>query len=106
MGRVSSEQIVGRHNVLGWPVEVQRITWAGDSGLSFDVLDGKTGACLTEESLDQYPTAEQLEDAVRAHPDSETCFHCRRGTGPGYHSVTAAATPTYCCDACWDERLR
>ncbi|WP_067826065.1 hypothetical protein [Actinomadura kijaniata] len=58
--RITSETIVATHDIDGRRVQVQRLTWSGTSGLSFDVLDAATGAYLTDESFDTCPDETQI----------------------------------------------
>lgn len=63
--KITSEQIVGEHTVGGRRVLVQRITWSGTNGLSFDILDGDIREVLSlEESFDDYPSEEQIKNLL------------------------------------------
>lgn len=63
-GKITSEDIVGEPVVDGRPLQVQRITWAGTDGRSYDLIDPQTGACLTDVSFDEYPSEQQIRDVL------------------------------------------
>lgn len=63
--KVISERLVGTHTVHGHTLEVHRLTWRDAPGLSYDVVDGATGALLTvAESFDDAPTLDQLNELL------------------------------------------
>lgn len=65
--KVTSEKTVGTHVVDGRAVNVVRSTWRDAEGLSYDLVDAKTGEDLTpDESFNTYPTDEQMAIAVEA----------------------------------------
>jgi hypothetical protein len=104
---VSTEKIVGTHTIHGVTVKIQRITWNNDPGLSYDVLDA-AGEYLTDESFDDYPTEEQITDVLR-EPAETFCLFCQQGIiGNSGHLIGNAepGSNPWCCDGCWDERLR
>ena len=99
---MNSERIVDTRVIYGVKVEIQRITWKNDPGLSFDII--ADGEMLTDESFDDLPTDEQIMDVLRGHA-STSCYFCHRGIiGNEGHLIGNAAG--WCCDDDWDERLR
>lgn len=65
--KITSEEIVGEHSIAGHRIHVQRTTWRGTSGLSYDLVDAGTGNVLTTgESFDGYPTQAEMEEAISA----------------------------------------
>ena len=57
---------------------IERVTWTGTSGLSFDVYDVATGLCLTPYSFDDEPgeaEVRQLLDNLRADVTNDTIDH-------------------------------
>lgn len=59
--KITSEKLVGTQTVNGRTLDVFCSTWRDAAGLSYDVYDAATGACLTEaESFDDYPTTDQM----------------------------------------------
>jgi hypothetical protein len=66
--RPTSEMVVGTATVNGRELEIVRLTWYMDPGLSYDVYDEEVG-CLTEESFGDYPTEEQLTAIVKQAED-------------------------------------
>lgn len=106
MGSISSEQIVDTRVIWGVTVEIQRITWNNDPGLSFDII--ADGEMLTDESFDEFPTDEQVMSVLREHADT-FCAFCGRGIIGNEGHLIGAAGPgenPWCCDDDWDERLR
>jgi hypothetical protein len=128
MGSVQSVQEVGRYEVAGRTIVVERTTWTNDPGLSFDLYLVETGdqgevlTCLTDESFDEYPSRERMREYLDYYlgtgpepgppnlPNTERfsgCHFCGRNTPP--MRIIGMAGPDenpWCCDGCWDERLR
>jgi hypothetical protein len=107
MGNVNSEQIVDTRVIHGVTVQIQRITWNNDPGLSYDVLS-EDGRYLTGESFDDFPDDEQIADVLQAHA-TRFCRFCGKGiVGNSGHLIGAAepGSNPWCCDGDWDERLR
>jgi hypothetical protein len=103
---VTTERIVGEHTIHGVPVQVQSTTWRGEDGTSYDLIAG--GEVITEESWDEYPTEQQMAAALRKQA-SEFCRFCTLGIiGASGHLIGNAepGSNPWCCDDCWDERLR
>lgn len=103
---ISSEMIVDTRVIHGVTVEIQRITWRNDPGLSFDII--ADGEMVTDESFDEFPSDEQIMDTLREHA-SDFCRFCGRGLiGNEGHLIGNAepGTNPWCCDDDWDERLR
>ncbi|GAT71370.1 hypothetical protein PS9374_07061 [Planomonospora sphaerica] len=59
MSTIASETIVGEHVVFGRVIQIQRTTWIGHAGLSYDLIDAASGGVLAlVESWDAYPSLE------------------------------------------------
>lgn len=68
--KVTSETIVGTHQVWGREVQVVHLTWRDAEGSSYDLWDSVTGEVLTvDESFDCYPTDEQMLAVVESVTD-------------------------------------
>ncbi|RNG29805.1 hypothetical protein [Streptomyces botrytidirepellens] len=63
--KVTSERVVDTHHVQGRTLEVHRLTWRDAHGISYDVVDTTTGTLLTDESLDDPPTLDQLHELLK-----------------------------------------
>ncbi|MEU6719845.1 hypothetical protein ABZ897_51040 [Nonomuraea sp. NPDC046802] len=106
-----TEEIIGGHVVGGWPVAVRITTRPGVDGASYDLIDGDTLDLLTEgESFDAYPTEQQMRVILDEHDDGEAicCRFCQNRIHRNARraGVIETGTNPYCCDDCWDERLR
>jgi hypothetical protein len=55
MGGEKSREVVRTVRVRGRIFQIVRINWTDTDGLSFDVMDGATGLCLTSASFDYEP---------------------------------------------------
>lgn len=65
MSTIASETIVGEHVVSGRAVQIQRTTWTGHTGLSYDPIDAASGDVLTlAESWNAEPSLEQMQQAL------------------------------------------
>ncbi|WP_431921416.1 hypothetical protein [Nonomuraea jabiensis] len=78
---VTTETIVGEHTVDGVNVLVQRTTWRGQDGASYDVLYASTSSEVrdieNEDAFDHYPTEEEIRALLRAHrPEIWLCPGC------------------------------
>jgi hypothetical protein len=107
---VTSDTIVAEPTVLGRVIEVHRLTWDNSDGLSFDLYDKATGHCLTVDgSYDDQPGEDEIAEALRGGMDSEaTCRICATkiiADGHLFGAVSTGKNP-WCCNGCWDERLR
>jgi hypothetical protein len=60
MGGEKSREVVRTVRVRGRIFQIVRIGWTDTDGLSFDVMDGATGLCLTSESYDYEPDAQAI----------------------------------------------
>jgi hypothetical protein len=89
-------------DVRGRTFEVERISWRGTSGLSFDVTDVATGQCLTAESFDDEPTAEEIEellDQLRDDLDSDSLDFFFKGEEDTVRKIVGFA-PQWTCPGC------
>ncbi|MCP9209557.1 hypothetical protein [Streptomyces cucumeris] len=102
---VTSERVVGKHNVDGRDVYIMRLTWRDSFGLSFDVYDAKTDECFTEESsFDEYPTDEQIRSVLHPCDLRVECKFCRNSVpAQTAHRHDGNWVGDECC---WDDRLR
>lgn len=99
--KISARDIVGTPVVLGRSLSIERIAWRDTDGLSFDVYDDATGACLTMSgSFDDHPGLGELEDAVRgSHDDTAACGICGellQGEGGLAHRAGPDDSPFRC----------
>ncbi|MFJ2217882.1 hypothetical protein ACIQVO_36295 [Streptomyces sp. NPDC101062] len=62
--KVISEQLAGEYVIDGRRVEVTLLVWRDAEGLSYDITDAVTGALLRDESFDEYPTEDQVREAL------------------------------------------
>lgn len=116
--RPISEKLVGEYVIDGRRVEITRLAWRDATGLSYDITDAETGDLLRDESFDEYPTEEQVREALTEftsptededHPQADYCRFCKNAIVPASsgHRIHAAedGSNPWCCDDCWDPRL-
>ncbi|MFE1190137.1 hypothetical protein [[Kitasatospora] papulosa] len=117
--KVTSEQHAGEYVIDGRRVDVTRLAWRNAEGLSYDIADAVTGELLRDESFDEYPTEEQVRDAIeeynsltedeKDHSPVDYCRFCKHAIAPASsgHLIYAAdeGSNPWCCDDCWDPRL-
>ncbi|MEV7157203.1 hypothetical protein AB0N77_21685 [Streptomyces misionensis] len=117
--RPVSEKVVGEYVVDGRRVEVTRLVWRDAAGLSYDITDAETGELLRDESFDEYPTEEQVREALAEYESAAEdepgdspaifCRFCKSAIVPASagHLICAAedGSNPWCCDGCWDPRL-
>lgn len=108
--KVISERPAGEYVIDGRRVEVTRLAWRDADGLSYDITDAETGDLLRDESFDEYPTEEQVREALAAYDSpAHFCRFCADGIVPAasghlIHAAEDGSNP-WCCDGCWDPRL-
>ena len=78
MSSISSQQFIGTHRVRGYTVKVERITWNNSPGLSFDLYEQDENGdleLLNDESWDEYPTRDQMLEALSEHHGDLLCAY-------------------------------
>lgn len=64
MSNIADQRIVATHTIRGIDFEVERTSWTNSDGLSFDVRQVETGFALHNESFDNQPTVQEIEQLI------------------------------------------
>lgn len=114
----------GTRTINSTEVRIEELVWNGTDGRSWDVYRVSDDFCLTMDgSFDNEPDDDEIAELITAPRDElgyidydadpedtagHFCRFCSKNTGTEGHLIGMAepGSNPWCCDDCWDERLR